>query len=546
MRPTRSSLPFQRLAFRHNLCSLGWLVCASVLMASAIPLAVEAIEPGIQRHSVELAQSTTERSAEEEEFWARSQELIFEQFQAIQLLEEAMILAPEGLPGGIQLNGRIANTTQAERLELAREHLWLHLLELERFLRDRSIMPEFLCRDGLNLPPDFSPAQQQIYCSLFYTQQQLQPLVPLFDRHISLLDRLDPTPLTSSMLSIPVQLGHGHNSSPLSTSILVRESATPEPIVVGQPPKRPEATGEESLSALLIPNAKAIYAIETSRRLLLAAQNAFPTARNSFPPEMRSLTGNLDYLALYPEEAKQYEDVLAQPNTGIATILNAPSSPLDLNQLRDRLNPATDEALPLVPLQTLAYGFLPRLALKTEGDTLTISADSLTYGFIVDLGDDIDFEDFPDLDDDVIDWGDRDFNALSDAQRELFLNYRPPEKLRDIQADQRRFFFGKLGVEFLAEAKPPAVAYVPAQLNRTYLLRLIQYQLPEVILNNEPIHRSRRRHAARILQTPSSDLLIAFRPLRRNPDGSYAILWKIIDRFPEPKIIDLENYVDFQ
>ncbi|MDY7016004.1 MAG: hypothetical protein SVX43_20885, partial [Cyanobacteriota bacterium] len=302
--------------------------------------------------------------------------------------------------------------------------------------------------------------------------------------------------------------------------------------------------GLSSPSTVAIPNARALYALETSRRLLLAAREALPTSANT--PEVRATAGQIDYFALYPAEVQRYEDVLAQPNTGIATLFNAPPSPLDLNQLRDRLTPAIASPLPLVPLQTLTRGFIPRLTLNVEGDTLTIPADSLTYGFIVDLGDDIDFEDFPDFDDGEIDWYDGDFDALSSAQRELFRNYRPPSTLRAIQADQRRFLFDKLGLEVLPEAKPPAVASVRVERDRTYLLRLIQYQLPEVILNDEPIPRSRRRHAGRILETPSSDLLIAFRPIRRDPDGSYVLLWKIIERFPEPEISDLQNYVTFQ
>lgn len=514
------------------------LSCASVLLSGAIALEAAAIEPIAQ-------QRTEEISASNAEFWARSQELIWEQLQVLKLLEEAMILAPQGLPP--ELNGRIATTTQAERQGIAREQLWEHLVKLERFLRDRSIMPQFLCRDGVALPADFSPAQQQAYCSLFYSQQQLQPLVPFLNRYTSLLSPVDLIDLSSPARSIPLQSGRDNNNgSPLAAAILANEAATPEPIVVGQPAKMWEANGENVAPSVSIPNAEAIYAIETSRRLLLAAQNALPASVNPLPPEIRSRSGNPNYFALYPEEVQRYEDLLAQPNTGIATIYNAPPSPLDLNQLRDRLFPAIASPLPLVPLETLTYGFIPRLALKIEGNALAIAADSLTYGFIADLGDDVDFEDFPDYDDGKIDWYDGDFDALSDAQRQLFLNYRPPEKLREIQADQRRFFFGKLGFESVPDAQPPAIAYAPADLNHTYLLRLIQYQLPEVILNDEPIPRSQRRHAGRILQTPSSDLLIAFRPIRRDPDGSYVILWKIVNRFPEPKIMDLDRYVYFQ
>ncbi|MDY6785883.1 MAG: hypothetical protein SW833_25595 [Cyanobacteriota bacterium] len=493
-------------------------VGASVLVAGAMAgetLAQEAIAPS---NSVEVAQDIT---IAENEFWARSQALIAEQFQILQQLEEAMIFAPSNVANPIQLNGRnLLGTPQSQRQQQARENLWLHLVKLERYLRDRSIMPQFLCRDGV-LPRDYTPAQHQVYCSLYYAQQQLEPLVPFLDRPTSLL--------------APVELA--------TTTAFSPENETAKPVVIGQPAKAPEA-GEPLYPSASIPNAQALYAIETSRRLLLTAREVLPSSRDT--PGVRVNTGETNYFALYPDEARRYEDVLAQPNTGIATLFNAPPSPLDLNQLRDRLAPAVASPLPLVPLETLAKGFIPRLTLKVEGDTLIIPADSLTYGFIADLGDDTDFEDFPDFDDGRIDWDNNDFDELSSAQRELFRNYRPPERLQAIQADQRRFLFDKLGLDILPEARPPAVAYARMERDRTYLLRLVQYQLPEVVLNDEPIARSRRRHAGRILETPSSDLLIAFRPIRQDPDGSYVVLWKIVKRFPNPEISDLKNYVTFE
>ncbi|MBD2579116.1 hypothetical protein [Oscillatoria sp. FACHB-1406] len=515
-------------------CTLCW--------ASALPIAVNATELAPQS-AIEVAQQPTEAlSASEAEFWARSQALIEEQLEVLGLLEAATVPSAE-----THINGRVVTTTQSERQNAARDRLWQHLLKLERYLRDIAIVPEFICRDRpIALPSDFTPAQQQTYCSLFYTQQLLQPLSPFLDRRTTLLRPLDLSLRPTQPLPLKPANGDDTNGSAFSASVAAAEAATPEPVVVSQPVKKPEANGNAAPTSVAIPNSEAIYAIETSRRLLLAAQNSLPAGYNNFSAETRSLSGSPNYLALYPEEIKGYEDVLEQPNTGIATIFPEPPSPLDLNQLRDRLYPEMGAPRPFVPLETLAYGFLPRLALKIEGESFAIATSSLTYGFMVDLGDDIDFEDFPDYDDKKIDWYDRDFNALTDAQRELFVNYRPPQELRAIEADQRRFFFDKLGLDFAPTARPPAVSYAPARVEHTYLLRLIQYQLPAVILNNEPIPRDRRRHAGRILQTPSSDLAIAFRPLRRNPDGSYVVLWKVVKAYPKPEIKDLGNYANFQ
>ncbi|MFM5980381.1 MAG: hypothetical protein ACKO9I_07570 [Sphaerospermopsis kisseleviana] len=42
---------------------------------------------------------------------------------------------------------------------------------------------------------------------------------------------------------------------------------------------------------------------------------------------------------------------------------------------------------------------------------------------------------------------------------------------------------------------------------------------------------------------PSSDTIIAFRAVRRRPDGSYTILWRVLNQLPAPQINDLEKYV---
>jgi hypothetical protein len=492
------------------------LSLAVALTMTSVTSVARAVEP------IEIAQKETITP-----FWTRSRDLVQQQWETIEFVEATL------------------TNPNVEQLRIAREQLYAHLFEVERFLRDYYIAPLLICRDGDDLPAGFSREQQQVFCALFYSRQQLEPLIPVLSRHQNWLTDVDLAALESTWQSIPLNLEGNVND--LFSALLSGRDRVSEPTIVGQPPKPLNANENLDQRASIalaarrfgnqdsatIPNLDALYGLFVSKRLLLSAQQFFPPEIAISKLTAPNQTGEVNYRLLYPELAPRYARVLSQPYTGIATIPSAPESPLELNQLRDRLLPETE--VTRIPLATLAEGFLPRLALRVEGNTFIIPARAIRYGFLADIGD-VSLEHFPPL---------PNIRTLTEQQRQLFQAYRPPLTLDAIQTDQRRFYFGKIG-ELLPQAQPPALAYAPAQENHTYLLRLVQYQLPRIILNDEPIHRSQRRQTAQLLETPSSDLLIAFRPLRREADGSYVVLWKIIEEYPQPIIDDLKDYVDFQ
>lgn len=492
------------------------LSLAYVALAIGVPAIAQVNEP------IAIAQKETITP-----FWVRSRVLMAEQELIVEFIE-ATLTNPD-----------------PDRIALAREQLYVHLFKVERFLRDYHIVPQIICRDGATLPPDFSFEQQQVFCALFYSRQQLEPMIPVLYRQQNWLADVNLAALQGSFEAIP--LDTDGNVNDLFSALLSGRESIPEPTIVGQSAKPPEANRDldarpsiaiaarrfAAQDRATIPNLDALYGLFVAKRLLLSAQQFFPEemAVSKLNPE--NFTGEINEFALYPDLASQYSRLLAQPYTGIATIPTATESPLELNQLRDRLlpNPQTTP----IPLETLADGFLPRLALRVEGDNFIIPPRAIRYGFLVDVGN-VSLEHFPRFEH---------ISVLTPLQRQLFTAYRPPIELAAIQADQRRFYFGKMGSILPTEA-PPAFAYAPIVENRTYILRLVQYQLPSVILNDEPIHRSQRRQTAQILNTPSSDLLIAFRPLRREGDGSYVVVWKLLEEYPQPIIDDLEDYVDFQ
>ena len=77
-------------------------------------------------------------------------------------------------------------------------------------------------------------------------------------------------------------------------------------------------------------------------------------------------------------------------------------------------------------------------------------------------------------------------------------------------------------------------------------MRNLQFQLPENITKNKIISRKQRRYIDKLLQMQSSDIIVAFIPVRRHSDGSYTIIWRVLRQLKDPQIEDLEDYLQFQ
>ncbi|HEV7859340.1 MAG TPA: hypothetical protein VGO91_12030 [Pyrinomonadaceae bacterium] len=86
----------------------------------------------------------------------------------------------------------------------------------------------------------------------------------------------------------------------------------------------------------------------------------------------------------------------------------------------------------------------------------------------------------------------------------LLAKYAPPSNVKQAKSEYERFKKGVSLENYLFKTA------FPVQQNMTYALRSIAYD--------------------------RSDLLVAFRMLRRETDGSVLILWKRIEKFPTPKL----------
>jgi hypothetical protein len=165
------------------------------------------------------------------------------------------------------------------------------------------------------------------------------------------------------------------------------------------------------------------------------------------------------------------------------------------------------------------------LMLTLDGNNLVVNGYDLDYGFIQKLGDlpleaiGADVAQLPE--------------AVNPALWAYFWQYQPPTQVEAVKSQKRLFDTEKLTVGNTA-----IVSQIPVELNQTYLLRSVAYDLPEAVTNPR-LEISRNFPYLEVAN--GSDVLIALRPIRTR-NGSYTILWRILKRFPSPQLEDLEQY----
>lgn len=495
------------------------------------------------------------QSPSSQDFWSQAQRLVQEQLNLINRIEQA-IASPD-------LN----------QVEAVRGQLIVQSGAVERFLKSQYSIPRLLCSNGTNAPDpnvtaDLSLPQKQVYCALYTSTQQLRPVVSQLDRRLPILAGLaapktPPSP-DAPLFILPPSLENPEQPPNLKNPEQPTSSSVPnlpvaEVPVIGLPVKRPISNGQPSLQPAIKPPQQTTTAILAARKQLLSAVPAFPASIRIFDPvETYQIIDRSTY-GVSPLESQRYAQFLAQSNTGIARILPAQIYRSDPNQRRNRLQPTVAERFPFVPLRRSTSGLTPRLAIQIEEGNFDIPLTRLNYGFMVNLGE-VSLEN--------LNATLQNTPTLSQQQREFFLNYSPPNQLEALQEERLRLLAGKDGASLIpasglspslrsfpltrdngsqaafVSTNLPVSTQAPVILNNTYLLRLFQFQVPDVILKAQPISRSQRRYLDQILETPSSDVLVAIRPVNRGSDGSYTILWRLLNQFPDPKIQDLDKYLN--
>ncbi|MBD2740087.1 hypothetical protein [Coleofasciculus sp. FACHB-1120] len=477
------------------------------------------------------------------DFWSQAQRLVQKQITLINRIERASA-SPDPYPA-FGAEGQIL----------------LHQGEVDRFLKSQYPNPALLCTRTNGVTPagsNLTLEQAQVYCALHGSTQQLLPLRPVLERRQAMLAPTRGNPLAIGQPSILTV-------APQRLPVPVPKFPAPEPPVVGVAAKTPISGYQPPIQPAIAPSQQTVTTLQTVKKFLGQAVAAFPpSARFTDIAETYQLNESNNYV-LYPQEPSRYTEFLSQPNTGIARVLPSAAYRQQLNPLGNRLSPSVAERFPFPALLRgigggsdeettpssvqIAPGdeFTPRFAVRMEGSNFEIAQQGLDYGFMMDLGE-VPLEN---LDSTL-----KKARALSPQTRQFFLNYRPPNQLASIQVDRQRFITGKLGQVAFSEPVQDTTAIAstidrvsanaPAILNHTYLMRLVQFQVPEVVQAGGTVSREQRRYLDQVLEFPSSDVLVAFRPVSRRADGSYTVLWQVLTQFPDPQIEDVEKYIKLQ
>ena len=461
-----------------------------------------------------LAQENLTQSGDD--FWRQSEDLVQSQVSLIDRLTVVL------------------TTASAEQLDQAQLQLLRNDIRVNDFLTAENRNPQTICQSTGDLNNTFSPQQQQIYCTLFTSQQKLLALMPVLNRRLGLL-QLSGNPLLRG--GIPMSDPRLNTATFFTPDNGVRlpEFNTSISTIVGSPAKPAIADFRAPLLPAIAPAAEIQQITNSVRQALIA------TAR-AFPPDI-IFTADLPNNARREEEdllakdLSRYQALLEQPNTGITRILPSALRPQPRNQIQSRLQPTVAQEFPFTSVLTVNNNpVTARLALEIDRNgNLQIAQPGLDYGFIANLGD---------VELDQVTRAQPNLTSLtSRPDYRFFFSYAPPSRLEALQVDRRRFLTGKL--DNFAPDGLRSIA-IPLLVNQTYLVRLVQFQLPASLVNREVIPRRDRRYLDQLLQTSSSDILVAFRPIARNNDGSYTMIWRLVNQFPDPQVLDLATYLDLE
>lgn len=184
------------------------------------------------------------------------------------------------------------------------------------------------------------------------------------------------------------------------------------------------------------------------------------------------------FLAAAPEDYEQVADFLQQPDTGLIRLL-----PREKYDTAEKMMIRGGGAYYSFTRLTHEYGYGSDLELQR--DHFSVGFAGYNFGFLISLGN-------------------NPLEAVTPLHPALrfLLDFTPPVHEPEIRQQQRRSGEGIQVGEFTYRS------HVPAQVNTTYALRSIDYD--------------------------TSDVLVVFRVIRQDADGSQVLLWKKLKTFPVP------------
>ena len=214
-------------------------------------------------------------------------------------------------------------------------------------------------------------------------------------------------------------------------------------------------------------------------------------SRSDLLREIRAKRADLDqlekqFLAPTAEDQAAYAEFLSQPDTGLIRLL--PRQVYDSEVYKKNNKTLTMRgagAYYSFTRLTHEYGFGSDIQL--ESDQLSVGSAGANYGMLVNLGD-VTLDEL----------------TLEDPRVRYMAGYTPPSKEREARSEARQFGSGVAGDDMGYRSR------LPVQVNCTYLLRSIDYS--------------------------TSDVLVTFKVVRKDGDGSIILAWKLLKKYPVPQL----------
>lgn len=190
------------------------------------------------------------------------------------------------------------------------------------------------------------------------------------------------------------------------------------------------------------------------------------------------------YLAPAEEDQVQYAEFLRTPRTGLIRLL--PREKFDTGTFAgDNIAMVIRGGGAYYSFTKLTHEYIGASDIELGQNEFSVGFAGWNHGFLTNLGD----------------------VPLESVTPEsplvaIFAAYKPPQEETPVRTEQRRFSQGTQ-LETV-----PVRSHVPVKLNSTYLLRSVTYR--------------------------EADVLVAFRVVRIDSDGSVTILWKLLKKLPTP------------
>ncbi|HXG95165.1 MAG TPA: hypothetical protein VNN73_22705 [Blastocatellia bacterium] len=240
------------------------------------------------------------------------------------------------------------------------------------------------------------------------------------------------------------------------------------------------------------------------------------------PPRYRSLRQDKNFytkkltdaqkriIAPTPEDSARFAEFLKQDHTGLIRLL-----PKGKHEFSYTVSADDPEAVLPIRGGGAFYSFTEKTHSSGPWSEIALAEGYLATGFTFEsLGMLVSLGDMP-----------LEQVTLSTPGVEYLAGYTPPTNLKDAQAEREREADGfKVGSFSYS-------LFVPVAANTTYVMRSMIYKKQgRLVASVVPVYI---RHP---FEYEGADVLIAFRVVRLNPDGSVTLLWKRLKKFPAPKI----------